>query len=110
MEQIFFTSDHHFGHANIIRYSERPFADVEEMNESLITNWNAVVGENDVVYHLGDIFMTPLPAAKAIRRQLNGRIRLIRGNHDKVAESMPDSFEWIKDIYEVKIPDPDAVE
>jgi len=110
MEQIFFTSDHHFGHANIIRYSQRPFADVEEMNESLITNWNAVVGENDVVYHLGDIFMTPLPVAKAIRRQLNGRIRLIRGNHDKVAESMTDAFEWIKDIYEVKIPDPDAVE
>lgn len=107
-EQIYFTSDHHFGHANIIRYSQRPFADVEEMNETLIANWNAVVGEHDLVYHLGDIFLTPLPAAKELRRRLNGRIYLVRGNHDKVAESMRDSFEWIKDIHEIKVADPEA--
>ena len=107
-EQIYFTSDHHWGHANIIKFSQRPFADVNEMNEALIENWNGIVSEKDVVYHLGDIFMLPTPQAIAIRRRLNGRICLIRGNHDKTADSMKDAFEWIKDYYELKVDDEDA--
>jgi calcineurin-like phosphoesterase family protein len=54
MEKVFFTSDTHFGHANIIKYCGRPFASVEEMNRELIARWNAVVGPRDTVYHLGD--------------------------------------------------------
>lgn len=53
-EHTFFTSDTHFNHANIIRFCNRPFKDVEQMNETLIANWNRVVGTNDIVFHLGD--------------------------------------------------------
>ena len=50
----FFTSDQHYGHAMILEYCNRPFADVQTMNETLVDNHNAVVGKKDTVYHLGD--------------------------------------------------------
>lgn len=108
METLWFTSDHHWGHANIIRFSQRPYADVDEMNEALIANWNRVVGEKDTVYHLGDIFMLASQEAKRIRERLNGTICLIRGNHDKTADSMKQAFAWIKDYHELKVEDPDT--
>ena len=80
--QIFFTSDTHFGHARIIELSKRPFSNIEEMNETIIQNWNAVVGPGDVVYHLGDAFMGPRETV-FLRKRLNGKIILIKGNHDK---------------------------
>ena len=110
MEKVWFTSDHHFGHANIIRFSGRSFASAEEMNEALIANWNAVVGPSDVVYHLGDIFLCRRAEAEAIRERLNGRIRLVRGNHDKTAEEMKRGFDWVKDLYDLKVEDADAPE
>ena len=55
-EHTFFTSDTHFNHANIIRFCNRPFIDVAQMNETLIANWNKVVGEDDTVFHLGDFW------------------------------------------------------
>ena len=56
-DKVFFTSDTHFYHANIINFCKRPFANVETMNEALIENWNAVVGVDDIVFHLGDFFV-----------------------------------------------------
>ncbi len=53
-EHTFFTSDTHFNHANIIRFCNRPFKDVEQMNEVMIANWNNVIGKDDTVFHLGD--------------------------------------------------------
>ena len=44
-DKVFFTSDTHFKHANIIKFCERPFGSIEEMNEALIANWNRVVGK-----------------------------------------------------------------
>ena len=53
---IYFTADHHFGHANIIRHCNRPFQNVEEMDMALLSNWNASVKPQDTVYILGDLF------------------------------------------------------
>lgn len=78
----FFTSDTHFGHANIIKYCKRPFADVEEMDNTLIHNWNSIVRPEDTVYHLGDFAVGGGPAAPYLRR-LNGTIYFCLGNHDK---------------------------
>lgn len=106
--RLWFTSDHHFGHANIVAYSRRPFPTVEAMNEALIANWNRVVAPQDMVYHLGDLFLMPASEARNIRERLNGRICLIRGNHDKAAEALKSGFEWIKDLYELKVEDEEA--
>ena len=53
-DKVFFTSDTHFNHTNIIQYCQRPFKSTDEMNEAMIDNWNSVVGEDDTVFHLGD--------------------------------------------------------
>ncbi len=80
-----FISDTHWGHKNIIEYSQRPYASVEEMNEKLIQNWNAVVKPNDEVYHLGDVaFMKFTKFNEEVRPRLEGNIHIIRGNHDQM--------------------------
>lgn len=79
----FYTSDSHFGHANIIKYSVRPFTDVDHMDTVMINNWNSVVGQNDEVYHLGDFTFGNLNSATRYRDRLNGKIHLIWGNHDR---------------------------
>ena len=76
-----FTSDTHFGHANIIKYTNRPFSSVEEMNNILIQNWNQAVRPNDTVYHLGD-FAFGRKNIINIAPVLNGNVTLILGNHD----------------------------
>jgi calcineurin-like phosphoesterase family protein len=80
---LFFTSDHHFGHARIIEYCQRPFASVEEMDAALIRLWNDTVGANDLVYHLGDFTLQGLPEFMATVRQLNGRLNILPGSHDR---------------------------
>lgn len=52
--KVFFTSDTYFNHASILKFCNRPFKNVEEMNEILIAKWNRVVGFDDTVFHLGD--------------------------------------------------------
>ncbi len=80
----FFTSDTHFGHANIIAYCERPFASVREMDETMIVNWNAVVGPDDDIWHLGDFALgADAKHVRSVFRRLNGRKRLVIGNHDR---------------------------
>lgn len=79
---IFFTSDEHYGHANIIKYCNRPFKDVDHMTEGLIARHNARVGPDDVVWHLGDFTMSEARVAGVLSR-LNGKAHyLIAGNHD----------------------------
>ena len=86
MSSKFFVSDTHFGHANIIRLSHRPFDSVEEMDEALIQNWNSVVRDNDEVYHLGDFSFRGggMDYLTGVFRRLRGRKHLLRGNHDGV--------------------------
>ena len=79
---IFVTADHHFGHANIIEYTNRPFASVEEMDAALIAAWNERVTDYDLVYHLGDFTLGGINKMLRYYRQLNGIIVLMQGNHD----------------------------
>ena len=78
-----FTADSHFGHANIIRYCKRPFASVQEMDETLIKNWNLVIRHKDTVYHLGDFTLGDQEEANHYFSRLNGILSLIPGGHDK---------------------------
>lgn len=81
---IWFTSDTHFSHANIILYTSRPFKDVYEMNDALIANINAVVKEDDTLWHLGDVSLNPAAVKHNIPRINCKNLLLIAGNHDRV--------------------------
>lgn len=82
--KIYIISDTHFNHKNIIDYCNRPFKDINEMNNTIIDNWNNTVKEDDIVYHLGDLFLGSKFDLKDIVDKLNGAIYLIRGNHDRL--------------------------
>ena len=81
-EKMFFTSDTHFAHENIIKYCKRPFRDVEENDEELIYRWNAKVPEDGIVFHLGDVAFGDHDRVDNILKQLHGTIYLVIGNHD----------------------------
>lgn len=76
-------SDHHFGHANIIGYCDRPFATVGEMDSAMLDRHYEIVGSDDVLVHLGDVAMDMRDGAETIERfvRLDGDL-LVRGNHD----------------------------
>ncbi len=80
---IWLTSDTHFNHANIIRYCNRPYGCVEEMNEALIHNWNHSVADTDTIYFLGDFAFGPRQEHLGLFERLKGRKHLIQGNHDE---------------------------
>jgi calcineurin-like phosphoesterase family protein len=88
----FFTADTHFGHSRIINYAKRPFDTVEEMDDVIISNWNVIVGPKDTVFHLGDFAFGTSAEVKRYRDRLNGKIRLIEGNHDK-------AYRWGPEVY-----------
>src|SRR5574343_44652 len=81
---IYFTSDTHYGHQNILSFcsTRNHFKNVEEMNQILIDNWNFIINKNDIVYNLGDVSFTSLANTINILKQLNGQKHLIIGNHD----------------------------
>jgi len=86
MSDIYFSSDHHFYHHNIIKYCNRPFHNVDEMNSAMITKWNEVVKPNDFVYYLGDFAFAKPEQMQAIFSSLNGtKILAGIGNHDNGA-------------------------
>jgi calcineurin-like phosphoesterase family protein len=97
-KNIWFTSDLHLGHANIIKFCNRPFHDVNEMNEKIISNWNEQVQEQDIVYHLGDFcFGNP----KQYYPRLKGTIMFIPGSHDKNLEKL-DSATILSPLHVLK--------
>ncbi len=108
-QRIWFTSDYHFCHANVIKYDERPFADVEEMNKSLIENWNHYVDDEDVVFYLGDLsFDKNGKQTQEIVNQLKGKIHYILGNHDKEKDIRKlNRFETISDYINLSVLDSD---
>ena len=103
----YFTSDTHWGHSRVIEYSNRPYKDIDEMDEALISNWNAEVKPNDEVYHLGDVAFCQSDKLKSILQRLNGRKHLIWGNHDQVIQkdrSLQELFVWCRHYHEISIP------
>lgn len=105
MSKVFFTSDTHFGHKNIITFCNRPYKNIEEMSEGLIQNWNKRISRGDSVYHLGDFSMGSKELTLKVLNRLKGNIFLVRGNHDDMIKGkLADRFAWIKDYYELKSP------
>jgi len=98
---IFFTADSHFGHDKIRSYCKRPFQTVEEMDETLIKNWNSVVTSWDTVYHLGDFAFGNAEKIKSYLNRLRGNKIFILGNHDKNLHKV----RQVKEVLEISILD-----
>lgn len=83
-QKLWFTSDLHFGHRNVLRFCNRPWDDEKQMGVGLIENWNSVVGDNDIVFVLGDTFwFNDSRSIKKVLSQLKGKdIYILPGNHD----------------------------
>ena len=96
-----FTADEHYDHKNIIKFCDRPFFDVEEMNETLIRNHNEVVQEDDTVIHAGDFALTSKKRAGEIIQQLKGNHIFLQGSHDKWGSNLP--FLWEKQIEDIYV-------
>ncbi len=107
-DKTYFTSDLHFGHANIIKFCNRPYDNVDIMTESMIKSWNNYVPEDADVFILGDVaFHLSKNKIKDIINQLNGRKYLILGNHDRL-ESLPlECFEHVSSMDQIVIKDID---
>lgn len=102
MQETFFTSDLHLGHENIIKYCDRPYKDVNEMNEAIIDNFNRIVSPGDNVYILGDFsFKADKEKARKWLGRLHGAKHLIVGNHDINWERVG-GFSAIHQIFEKK--------
>ena len=99
----FYISDLHFSHDNIIRFDNRPFDSIEEMNEILVNNWNKKVKQGDTTYILGDFCWGKEPEWIRILNNLNGSKVLIRGNNDlkQMSKSLKDKFLFVKDKHEI---------
>jgi calcineurin-like phosphoesterase family protein len=118
-ERVFFTSDLHFNHRNIIEYTNRPWRDragnpdVESMNQALVNNWNSVIRDEDKVFILGDLAMGGPNQAERVARYLDrmrGEKYLIPGNHDSYVLNPPvsDYLNILPPLFEIKVSDPDA--
>lgn len=108
---IFFTSDLHISHKNILKYQpNRPWKSIQEMNEGIISNWNSTIGPTDEVYILGDFAFAQPSIQIAILKRLNGKKYFVSGNHDDMtSEELQNEFVWIKDFYELNHTFPDGV-
>lgn len=83
MPDIWVISDTHFGHENSLKWG-RPFSSVDDMDSTMVDNWNSVVKPGDKVYHLGDVFFGCKDRFKKNWVKLHGKKRLIVGNHDDI--------------------------
>ena len=108
MSNVWFTSDLHFGHKRIVELSHRPFADVAEMDEAIVKNWNAKVAPDDIGWILGDLAIEgSWRSGLEWANEMNGRLRLITGNHD---QAWPGKSEWAKyqaaylEVFEAVVP------
>lgn len=98
----FYWADPHFGHKQVLTYEKRPFASIDEMNKTMIENYNRVVGPNDRCVWLGDCFLTAKHIARQIMEQLNGVKIVVLGNHDHSPTQML-GLGFAYACYEMKI-------
>lgn len=103
MSDVWFTSDTHFNHRNIIQYSNRPYRTIEDMNEGLIESWNARVKPNDEIYHLGDFALGKSDTIEPLLKRLNGCKYLIVGNHDGAATTRAQGWNRVRHYDEIRI-------
>ena len=94
-QRVLFISDTHFGHENIIKYCNRPFADVDSMDKELIDNWNQTVASDDIVIHNGDFALGKKSIENYVSK-LNGQIYIVRGNHDHWSDAKGVQFGFAK--------------
>ena len=99
---VFFTADTHFGDHRTINISRRPFANTAEMDAAMVERWNAVVGPDDVVWHLGDVARRPTDVAELLAR-LNGSKHLLRGNNDPDATLAAHGWASVGDYAEIEL-------
>ena len=103
MSKNYYISDYHFGHGNVIKFDQRPFRTVEEMDRVLINNWNRVVKPEDTVFILGDFCWDKEDRWIEILKQLKGNKQLIKGNHDlkSMSKQLRSMFQDVKDYKEI---------
>ena len=112
---MFFTADTHFNDPRVLRIDRRPFADLADHDAALIDRWNAVVGPDDIVWHLGDFARGDAAAKAALLSRLNGRKQLVTGNNDDAdtiaqkirkaktdPDALPSEAEGLKDRPEAR--------
>ena len=99
----YYISDLHFGHKNVIKFDKRPFFSVDDMERTIIENWNNRVTNNDDVYILGDISWYDLKGTIRVIKKLNGKLHLVKGNHDVYCneQEFRKLFVEIKDYIEI---------
>lgn len=108
MANLWFTSDNHFGHKNILKFcpETRPFASIEEHDAAQIANFQKLVQPEDTVWFLGDVFFCNEYRAKDILAQIPGHKHLVYGNHDQTIKksfAVRSMFESIQDYKELRV-------
>ena len=98
---IYYTSDLHFGHYNVLRFDNRPFSTIEEMDNKLIELWNKRVTNEDTVYIVGDLCYRNKNGADWYLKQLNGHKILITGNHDSYTLKNQEAMKYIDKTYQI---------
>ena len=106
-DKVYFTSDMHCGHSKIIEYCNRPFASAEEMNETLINNWNKKIPDDGIVFDLGDFAIGGSKVWNDTLSRLKGKHYLIKGNHDEknYRESYSKYFELVTQQMYIQVED-----
>lgn len=104
---VFFTSDFHCYHNNVIKFDNRPFIDINEMHNVLENNWNEVVSNDDIVIYLGDLSFARREDKQSVDEflyRLNGHIHYVIGNHDDYREIIKNKrFDSVQDYLEIKL-------